>query len=135
MSATQNYKFKSELLKEIKVTDFYLGKSGLEIGYLMPGKEDVLIATPEQALQLLKDLDLIADYKRAYGKLEVRIVYNRRSIAVDYDDFILDYNLSQYEALEIVAHVESQKQDSLLRKQLDAVALTQSLIDMGGNRA
>ncbi len=93
------------LRKEIKVVQFRLPKDGLEIHYQYNNMEMTLMAEPEGSAEILKRVDFIDDYYYSDDTLMIRT----EDGLIEWDGYVVDTNLSQYWALQIVIAHEMEK--------------------------
>ena len=107
----------TNLSNRIKVIDFNLTKAnGIWISYTLDNSQKDLIETDEENIcLLLHQVGAIVSWKLRDGLLCVKAQYDEdRYRWFEYDDFLLEYSLSQRDAIEIAANHER----SLIGKEL-----------------
>lgn len=87
------------------VYDFSLGINGLLIKYNTEGKDDVILAGPEEAADLFRENGFISDYK----VVDRSVTILQSGHPIPWHHFATEFNLTRKEAREIAELVEEKK--------------------------
>ena len=104
----------SDFQKQITVIEWWCGKDGIEIHYDFDGKELSLIATPEQACNILEGIGAIEGHgfenDTHFVRVEIELQGTAaKSVWIEWDQFILSYSFSQLDAINCAAWHEGEK--------------------------
>ena len=93
-----------EIKKLLKVEQFWLNRTGLELLYTFKGKEFFKTFNQWQTASLMHRADLIDDYRRVMGEIQLAFSYdcdgeNCRADVQDFESFVMNMRFSQYDAL------------------------------------
>lgn len=123
-------KTKQDILKEIKVEQYFFGISGIEIDYSkkVAGRTEIhrVLANPEQAADMLKRNGMIEDYSGAGNEVTVEVEFVDEPSAIYYWlDFVFLFTLSQHDALEMAANIEFDKE---IEEDMEKISQLPSLV-------
>lgn len=108
-----------ELRDKIRIADYELTRSHLWIAYDFEGNQRTIDLVPEKAAKLLTESGLIVGYLNYAGELAIQIDYEeegteQKLIAIEYDEFVLCFIMSQFKALACAVQHEKNNSEKKL---------------------